>query len=175
MSTFFITVLPSFTSFALNDCLDLYDQSRPHMARSDIMWFMPWEQLKSSNPYLSPLSSPLLSFSPYSLLFSSPLPYSPLLSHFPPLPSPSLLTLFSSPAPYLLPSPLCHAAVPGYWLSVQYLERVGRKNVQMMGFCMMGILFLICGIFRDWFLQEGAPFSRKILFLVLYSLTFLFR
>ena len=65
--------------------------------------------------------------------------------------------------------------MPGYWLSVQYLERVGRKNVQMMGFFMMGILFFICGVFRDWFLQEGAPFSRKILFLVLYSLTFLFR
>ena len=66
-------------------------------------------------------------------------------------------------------------AVPGYWLSVQYLERVGRKNVQMMGFFMMGILFLLCGMFRNWFLEEGAPFSRKVLFLVLYSLTFLFR
>ena len=65
--------------------------------------------------------------------------------------------------------------MPGYCLSVQYLERVGRKNVQMMGFTMMGILFLICGMFRDWFLAEGAPFSRKVLFLVLYSLTFLFR
>ena len=66
-------------------------------------------------------------------------------------------------------------AVPGYWLSVQYLERVGRKDVQLMGFCMMGLLFFVCGVFRDWFLQEGAPFSRKVLFLVLYSLTFLFR
>jgi hypothetical protein len=44
-----------------------------------------------------------------------------------------------------------------------------------MGFCMMGLLFFVCGVFRDWFLQEGAPFSRKVLFLVLYSLTFLFR
>jgi PHS family inorganic phosphate transporter-like MFS transporter len=69
---------------------------------------------------------------------------------------------------------ICVVAVPGYWLSVQYLERVGRKNVQMMGFTAMGILFLICGLFRDWFLAEGAPFSRKVLFLVLYSLTFLF-
>lgn len=66
-------------------------------------------------------------------------------------------------------------AVPGYWLSVQYLERVGRKDVQLMGFCMMGLLFFVCGVFRDWFLEEGAPFSRKVLFLVLYSLTFLFR
>ena len=58
---------------------------------------------------------------------------------------------------------------------MQYLERVGRKDVQLMGFCMMGLLFFVCGVFRDWFLQEGAPFSRKVLFLVLYSLTFLFR
>ena len=55
-------------------------------------------------------------------------------------------------------------AVPGYWLSVQYLERVGRKDVQLMGFCMMGLLFFVCGVFRDWFLEEGAPFSRKVLF-----------
>jgi hypothetical protein len=85
----------------------------------------------------------------------------PLITHH----TPSLII------PYI-PSLL---AVPGYWLSVQYLERVGRKDVQLMGFCMMGLLFFVCGVFRDWFLQEGAPFSRKVLFLVLYSLTFLFR
>ena len=110
---------------------------------------------------------------------------------FPHCAAPSLLTaILSSLHPSLLPASLTshrithllisplyshHTAVPGYWLSVQYLERVGRKNVQMMGFIMMGVLFLICGMFRDWFLAEGAPFSRKVLFLVLYSLTFLFR
>ena len=69
---------------------------------------------------------------------------------------------------------ICLVAVPGYLLSVLYLEKVGRKNVQMMGFVAMGLLFLLCGLFRDWFLAEGAPFQRKVLFLVLYSLTFLF-
>ena len=69
---------------------------------------------------------------------------------------------------------ICLVAVPGYLLSVHYLEKVGRKNVQMMGFAAMGLLFLLCGMFRDWFLAPDAPFYRKILFLVLYSLTFLF-
>ena len=67
------------------------------------------------------------------------------------------------------------SAVPGYLLSVYFLESVGRKNVQMMGFCAMGVLYLICGLFRDWFLMEGGSLVRKLMFLVIYSLTFLFR
>ena len=69
---------------------------------------------------------------------------------------------------------ICLVAVPGYILSVNFMELVGRKNVQMNGFVAMGLLFLVCGHYRDWFLEADAPFSRKLLFLVLYSLTFLF-
>lgn len=71
---------------------------------------------------------------------------------------------------------VCLMGVPGYWLSVLYLERVGRKSVQFMGFMMMAILFLICGLGHSWFLaevSEGYSY-RKWMFLFLYGLTFLF-
>ena len=67
---------------------------------------------------------------------------------------------------------LCLIGVPGYWLCVIYMESIGRKNVQVNGFLMMSILFLICGIGHDWLLEGGV--IRKWLFMVLYALTFLF-
>jgi len=71
---------------------------------------------------------------------------------------------------------VCLMGVPGYWLSVLYLERVGRKSVQFMGFMMMAILFLICGLGHSWFLADvsGGFSYRKWMFLFLYGLTFLF-
>ena len=70
---------------------------------------------------------------------------------------------------------LCCIGVPGYWLSILYLEKFGRKNVQINGFIMMGILFFICGIGHDWFLSvEGIASGRQWIFLLIYSLTFLF-
>jgi len=67
---------------------------------------------------------------------------------------------------------LCLIGVPGYWLCVMYMEKLGRKNVQVNGFLMMSILFLICGIGHDWLLEGGT--MRKWLFMILYALTFLF-
>ncbi len=70
---------------------------------------------------------------------------------------------------------LCCIGVPGYWLSILYLEKVGRKNVQINGFVIMGVLFFICGIGHDWFLSaEGIAAGRQWIFLLIYSLTFLF-
>jgi Sugar (and other) transporter len=45
-----------------------------------------------------------------------------------------------------------------------------------MGFLVMGLLFVICGTYHDWFLAPDLPnvLLRKILFLLLYSMTFLF-
>jgi len=64
--------------------------------------------------------------------------------------------------------------IPGYWLSVMYIESVGRKNLQMIGFTMMSLLFLICSLFYTWMMDKDGGWGRKYLFLVLYALTFLF-
>jgi MFS transporter, PHS family, inorganic phosphate transporter len=84
---------------------------------------------------------------------------------------------------------LCLISIPGYWLSVLYMERIGRKRIQMMGFTMMGLLFFICGWGHDWLLADINPSSpspssanpspmvaqlKQWGFLLLYSLTFLF-
>lgn len=70
---------------------------------------------------------------------------------------------------------LCLIGVPGYYLSVLYLEKVGRKAVQFNGFIAMAMLFFICGLGHDYFLsEEGLAKGRQYYFLVIYSLTFLF-
>lgn len=66
-------------------------------------------------------------------------------------------------------------AIPGYLLSVFFIERVDRKNIQMMGFIVMSILFYLCGFCYDYLLGESSGFTGKYLFLLIYSFTFLFR
>jgi Sugar (and other) transporter len=99
------------------------------------------------------------------------------LIHSPHLTSPATLVNFLTESNHITsPIPNTPLAVPGYLLSVRYLESVGRKNVQLMGFLVMGLLFVICGTYHDWFLAPDLPnvLLRKILFLLLYSMTFLF-
>jgi MFS family permease len=71
---------------------------------------------------------------------------------------------------------LCVIGLPGYVLSMLYIERVGRKRLQMLGFCMMSLLFFICCLAYDWLLDssEGVSPYRKYVFLLIYALTFLF-
>ena len=78
---------------------------------------------------------------------------------------------------------ICAIGLPGYGLSFLFIDHVGRKNIQMMGFLAMGTMFCICGGFHDWFLASSsgadnttttATTGRQWLFLFLYSLTFLF-
>ena len=66
-------------------------------------------------------------------------------------------------------------ALPGYWLSVMYIDVVGRKNLQMMGFTCMAGLFFICAIAYEWLMDPTGSMYRKYLFLLIYALTFLFR
>lgn len=66
-------------------------------------------------------------------------------------------------------------AIPGYILSVFYIERVGRKNIQMFGFIVISSLFFICGWAYDELLGGNGGDYGKYLFLLIYSLTFLFR
>jgi PHS family inorganic phosphate transporter-like MFS transporter len=69
---------------------------------------------------------------------------------------------------------LCLISVPGYYLSVLYLESFGRKNVQRNGFLAMALCFAICGFAHDWFLDGSKHSLKRWLFLVVYALTFLF-
>lgn len=66
-------------------------------------------------------------------------------------------------------------ALPGYWLSVLYIDVAGRKNLQMLGFSCMAGLFFICAIAYEWLMDPGGSMYRKYLFLLIYALTFLFR
>ena len=67
-------------------------------------------------------------------------------------------------------------SIPGYLLSVAYIEDVGRKNIQFFGFLIMGILYFTCAYGYDYLLGEhAAEYYGKYWFLLIYSLTFLFR
>jgi len=75
---------------------------------------------------------------------------------------------------------LCIIAVPGYFMAVVNIEKVGRKNIQIIGFSCIGALFLVCGYGHDWFLginetESMIPLAaRQGCFLIIYSLTFFF-
>lgn len=58
--------------------------------------------------------------------------------------------------------------LPGYWAAIALLDRLGRKNMQIIGFAMMTVLFLVCGLAY----QE----LKKVvwLFVLIYGLTFFF-
>jgi len=58
--------------------------------------------------------------------------------------------------------------LPGYWAAIFWLDRLGRKGMQALGFLMMAILFGICGNFYD------ELKSNAWLFVSMYGLTFFF-
>ncbi|MBN2637621.1 MAG: MFS transporter [Bacteroidales bacterium] len=58
-------------------------------------------------------------------------------------------------------------ALPGYILSIFLIDKIGRKTIQTTGFIMMGISFLILGIFPG-ILKQTA------LFFVIYGMSYLF-
>ncbi|KAL9358294.1 hypothetical protein Peur_051547 [Populus x canadensis] len=61
------------------------------------------------------------------------------------------------------------ATIPGYWFTVYFIDRIGRKKIQMMGFLCMGIVYFAIGIpYHYWGRNENKGF------LVLYGLTFFF-
>ncbi|TYZ68462.1 hypothetical protein PybrP1_005756 [[Pythium] brassicae (nom. inval.)] len=59
-------------------------------------------------------------------------------------------------------------ALPGYYVAVYFINRLGRKVIQLQGFVVMTILFLILGIFWDD-LKEKA-----VLFIIVYGLALFF-
>ncbi|KAI3735376.1 hypothetical protein L6452_14872 [Arctium lappa] len=59
---------------------------------------------------------------------------------------------------------------PGYWFTVAFIEKLGRFNIQLMGFFMMSIFMFIIGIKYE----SLATHDNRWLFSVLYGLTFFF-
>jgi nitrate/nitrite transporter NarK len=58
-------------------------------------------------------------------------------------------------------------AVPGYWVAVHFLDKIGRKRIQWQGFTIMalgyGIIMVVPGIVKI-----------PVLFLVIYGITYFF-
>jgi PHS family inorganic phosphate transporter-like MFS transporter len=59
-------------------------------------------------------------------------------------------------------------ALPGYYVAVYFINRLGRKVIQLQGFCIMTILFLVLAIFWDDIKEQA------VLFIILYGLALFF-
>jgi len=44
---------------------------------------------------------------------------------------------------------ICAGAIPGYWVTVATVDTIGRKTIQLMGFIMLTILFVVIGFAYD--------------------------
>ena len=64
---------------------------------------------------------------------------------------------------------LC-STIPGYWVTVYFIDRIGRVKIQQIGFFFMAIVYLAIGIpyYKYWANNTNAGF------MVLYGLTFFF-
>lgn len=58
--------------------------------------------------------------------------------------------------------------LPGYYVSVYFMDSLGRRNIQLQGFFMMGLVFGVLGLLEKKL--EAIP----ALMLILYGLTFFF-
>ncbi|KVI04623.1 General substrate transporter [Cynara cardunculus var. scolymus] len=59
---------------------------------------------------------------------------------------------------------------PGYWFTVAFIEKLGRFNIQLMGFFKMSVFMFIIGIKYE----DLATRDNRWLFSALYGLTFFF-
>ncbi|XP_031096119.1 inorganic phosphate transporter 1-11-like [Ipomoea triloba] len=59
---------------------------------------------------------------------------------------------------------------PGYWFTVFFIEKIGRWNIQVVGFFMMSLFMAIIGVKYDY-LKES---ENRWTFATLYGLTFFF-
>ena len=50
---------------------------------------------------------------------------------------------------------VCAGAIPGYWVTVAFVDTVGRKPIQLMGFTLLTILFCIIGFAYHKFSGHG--------------------
>ncbi|KAM3758926.1 hypothetical protein ACB098_01G082000 [Castanea mollissima] len=68
---------------------------------------------------------------------------------------------------------LC-STIPGYFFSVYFIDKVGRVKIQMMGFSLMALVFLVLGITNNYWDNKSHSHKTNKRFLVLYGLTFFF-
>ncbi|KQK20124.1 probable inorganic phosphate transporter 1-3 [Brachypodium distachyon] len=64
---------------------------------------------------------------------------------------------------------LC-GTLPGYWFTVAFIDVVGRKAIQFLGFGMMTVLMLVVAAFYHILIQPG----HRIWLVVMYTFTFFF-
>lgn len=57
---------------------------------------------------------------------------------------------------------VCAGSIPGYWMTVATVDTVGRKPIQMMGFVILTLLFLVWG-FDYWNIQPGPMLGIYVL------------
>ena len=57
---------------------------------------------------------------------------------------------------------VCAGAIPGYWVTVATVDTIGRKPIQLMGFILLTILFVVIG-FAYHHLSEGALLALYVL------------
>lgn len=65
-----------------------------------------------------------------------------------------------------LASILACMALPGYILSILYIDRIGARNLQLFGFYMMALIFLLVSLLKHHL--------HPVLLIILFGLTFLF-
>ena len=63
---------------------------------------------------------------------------------------------------------LALGALPGYYVAVFTINKIGRRNMQLQGFIIMGIIFFIMGFFWHHISKSA------VIFITLYALTFFF-
>jgi len=51
---------------------------------------------------------------------------------------------------------VCAGSIPGYWVTVATVDFIGRKPIQLMGFAMLTILFVIIGFAYNTLLQHNG-------------------
>lgn len=57
---------------------------------------------------------------------------------------------------------VCAGAIPGYWVTVATVDTIGRKPIQLMGFVLLTIIFIVIG-FAYSHLHEGGLLALYVL------------
>jgi MFS transporter, PHS family, inorganic phosphate transporter len=57
---------------------------------------------------------------------------------------------------------VCAGAIPGYWITVATVDTIGRKPIQLMGFILLTIIFIVIG-FAYHHLGEGGLMGLYVL------------
>lgn len=59
---------------------------------------------------------------------------------------------------------VCAGAIPGYWVTVFTVDTLGRKTIQLMGFTMLTILFVVIGFaYHQLLKHNGALLALYVL------------